>query len=335
MNPNSPIQAKLNGKKIGEYIAPNEQYPQQAIEVFESAPSGAYVSVGTERGFMGAAMSPKVTHLVLLDRDPGVNTYNRINVLLLKMAKDRTDYLKLRLNPTEARWRERAQQAQLDSHDVDFLLKHVRDWYLSVAVSKEFDDFQTEAKSEKSKFGSANYLFNDQLFERIHQMAKAGNIAVGEIAITDSAALDSYVISKLKAKNIPLSVLDISNAWWFMYTKFSVSKTLKAFNPIANDTSILLTTTGSISPRAYVRVITNALAKKLDTGWVYRAYTFKLLRSYPSFEAFRRQLTWADFTNVSDKTKIDPILLKPLSIQSLKRCVGWVENLVTPPPAIR
>lgn len=48
------------------FIRPNETNPADAKAIWEQAPSGPYVSVGSERGFIGAFLSPGVDHLLLI-----------------------------------------------------------------------------------------------------------------------------------------------------------------------------------------------------------------------------------------------------------------------------
>jgi hypothetical protein len=49
------------------YISPNEEFPQRAGRIFESATEGTYVSVGTERGFIGASNSANISSLEIFE----------------------------------------------------------------------------------------------------------------------------------------------------------------------------------------------------------------------------------------------------------------------------
>ena len=80
------------------FLAPNEQHPAEALPLWKQSPSGLYISVGTERGFMAAGANPNATHLLLVDRDPTVTYFNRINTALLELAENRENYLQLRLH---------------------------------------------------------------------------------------------------------------------------------------------------------------------------------------------------------------------------------------------
>ena len=78
--------------KKASFLAPNEEYPADAVRILDQAVSGVYLSVGTERGFIGAALASNITHLLLADRDPRVVFFNRINIALLTVAQSREEY---------------------------------------------------------------------------------------------------------------------------------------------------------------------------------------------------------------------------------------------------
>ena len=65
--------------KRAAFLTPNEHYPSLALPAFKESIRGVYISVGTERGFIGAAFS-HATHLLLVDIHPDVAEFNRINV---------------------------------------------------------------------------------------------------------------------------------------------------------------------------------------------------------------------------------------------------------------
>jgi len=108
------------------FIVPNERYPHHALNIFEMAPKGAYVTVGTERGFISAANSPNVTELVLVDNSESIIKYNEINILLLKIAKTREHYLQLRTNPKL--WKSAAREYGLSKKEARDLRKSKKDW---------------------------------------------------------------------------------------------------------------------------------------------------------------------------------------------------------------
>jgi hypothetical protein len=290
------------------FVNPNEHVPADAIQIWHEAPQGAYISVGTERGFIAAAVAQNITHLVLVDANPQVSAYNQINVLLLRMARNREDYLQLRLHPTPNQWEAAAHAAGLSESERALLMRQLPNWKKTVSENWRFDKFQ-KAENFLGRFKDVNYLFNDALFERISAMAKAGRISVG----TMSFGVPEYVqqlVGQLKARGIRLSILDISNAWWpnFMGAK-GTAELLQGVNSIASDESRVLAT--SLPARPDVTYGTDLLRGRFIGGqWRYFAFTFGKIRSSEiyrktgSFLSFARSLTELHFraprTSVTD-----------------------------------
>ena len=82
------------------YVIPNETHPYEGRGVYGSASEGVHVSVGSERGWFGLLLDPKATHLLLADMNATVVRYNRLNIHLFKLARDREEYLWLRTKAT-------------------------------------------------------------------------------------------------------------------------------------------------------------------------------------------------------------------------------------------
>src|SRR4051812_12231704 len=70
------------------YLAPNETNPQDARALLGKSNGGIYVSVGSERSFIGAAMA-KAGRIVVVDTDPEIIRFVRLNAALLRVARDR------------------------------------------------------------------------------------------------------------------------------------------------------------------------------------------------------------------------------------------------------
>jgi len=156
------------------YLAPNENYPQKALSIFQKAQAGAYITVGTERGFIAAANSPNVTHLVLLDNNISVVAFNKINTILLKMAKTREDYLRLRFGGgfyskpflqaliqmaklVPARWREHANDPFLDLLG-DSKINALEEAYREVFPGRDYKAFMEEARQSGLSKEEINFL---------------------------------------------------------------------------------------------------------------------------------------------------------------------------------
>ncbi len=224
------------------FLAPNEKNPQHLKPLVKQAPMGAYISVGTERGFIGAALTPGATHLVLTDIDPNVVQFNQINIALLTLSGSQSEYLKLRMAQDEKAWT----QIGLTAENYQFWKK-----------STEAKGFQEFHNPDSGTFQNANYLFDPILFKKLQTMAKEGKIAAIHLNLEDTEnvlALGKY----LKSKNIPLSVLDISNAWKYGLLKGATTHPyVEALEAITLPSSLLVATT---------------------EGWRYRTISLENLR---------------------------------------------------------
>jgi len=123
-------------------------------------------------------------------------------------------------------------------------------------------------------------------------MARNNKIFVGSVDLGSLEAVTALV-HELKQKGISLSVLDISNVWSIAFLgdgdEYSeLSNLLQAFDKIASDESLLVTTDMKKRPDA----------ERL--GWQYSADTFKRIRSYESLKEF-----WRVRHQVRTKTILD------------------------------
>lgn len=91
----------------------------------ERAPTGSYISVGSERSFRGACMAPHITHAYLIDVSPQIVRFNQINRELLK-APNREAYLHLRWEAPYGDWKKI--NPTLTKGDFKWWHNHVRDF---------------------------------------------------------------------------------------------------------------------------------------------------------------------------------------------------------------
>jgi hypothetical protein len=61
--------AKAGPSIPGAYLPPNEQHPALALPIYRNSNHGVYISVGTERSFIGAALTG-ASALYVVDYDP-------------------------------------------------------------------------------------------------------------------------------------------------------------------------------------------------------------------------------------------------------------------------
>lgn len=239
------------------YLSPNEKQNQEQVRIWRSAPPGVHISVGTERGFMGAAINTRATHLLLLDHDENVVLYNRINTALLKAASDLEEYRSLRFSGDFKTW--------LDA-GVDLPGAAWAFWQHHVLQDSKFHDFHSDAPG---RYPEGNYLFNEELFQRLSYLARQERIDVVHLDLTDSENL-SQIIRIMKNKGLALSLLDISNAGDRSYIRSSetLAQVFLDFSRIAHSDSLLVT------------------SRWINTGpfpiqcWDFFAYSFRYVSAY-------------------------------------------------------
>lgn len=240
------------------FLGPNERNQADERELLAGAGEGVHVAVGTERGFIGAALNPNASHLLLLDQVQAVVRFNRINVVLLKLAADRREYLSLRLAPSHLEWEaalERATRegsARLSREERELLTEDgFRFWRRSLA-DPDFLDFQKKPSGPGAAFGGANYLYEDRLFQRVSAMAKSDGIRAIQVDLMDYPRLGE-IAAALAHAHLRVGVLDISNAWWPRYlgsgsipnARNAFARLLGIFARVGGDSSLLLMSNGN------------------------------------------------------------------------------------------
>ncbi len=191
------------------------------MSIYSNAEPGAHIYVGTERGFIAIGMSPNASMALLTDVNDRVTKYNLINIALLKMSKDRVDYLELRYSFSPEEWIARGKSSGLTSAEMAIFSDReaIRAWN-----KVNFDPTESELaidpreerrenpKAEVIAFEDANYLHYEEQFERVRTMAREGRIVALNIDLRDHDAWNK--ITGLFARNNErISILDISNAW--------------------------------------------------------------------------------------------------------------------------
>ncbi len=206
------------------YAFPNEQFPAFSSEILQFAIPGVYIALGSERGFIGATLAPKVTHLLLTDSDLGMVKLNQINIVLLKIARNREDYIQLRFHSTSDQWKQRLRETTNLSLSEQRILEYsaFHAWWEQVQNAKNIwgsADFLVGPEGQKKDplaFKDANYLWNDDQFAKIQGMAQADRIQ--SIYLDWSLFPDvNTILQGIKDANLEVSILDLSNAWDRVY----------------------------------------------------------------------------------------------------------------------
>lgn len=263
---------------MSSFLTPNELHPGDALPAYQLAINGVYVSVGTERGFIGAANAPAVTHLILFDASKSVTAYNLVNIILIKIAEDRQNYLKLRNAESQEEWLTKASNAGVTEEERRLLIENFYTWK-SIRLQNTYGTkFDVPATKASDPFHKVNYLYNDILFNRLKSMASDNRITAMTGRLHDPTDLQS-IIKYLELKKVTLSVIDISNAWHSEYMNTSeFVRMLDQISRVSNAETILL-----ITDRW--NVLTDLFDLK-HSKWNYSAFTYDYIRTFRNNTAF-------------------------------------------------
>jgi len=198
----------------GIYLPPNEQHPAVALTIYRRSNHGVYVSVGSERSFIGAALS-RAPALFVVDYDPQTIRFANINRALLAASTDRADYLNLRLRASPDVWQQRSQR--LASEDKETLANPDSWTFWDEKVRKNltawdnaFGHFHTEPKGPSDPFFAANYLFDDRLYSQLSQLAKGSRIWARQLDLRHENEV-RLLCEELKSRGLILGVIDTSD----------------------------------------------------------------------------------------------------------------------------
>ncbi len=199
------------------------------MHFLENAPQGVLLTVGSERGFRAASMMPKITYLILLDYSDEIIRYNLINIQLLH-APTRQEYLTLRWNSDFQEWHK--YDIHLTQKDFDWWQQKVRNidampYKLPEYLNKynKSPDCQDKGISQKERkinlgeildYKTGNYLFYDNLYNHLHQLAVENRIFTSKIDLLDDSQVNK-LIDYLKQQKLTISVLDFDNLYYKDY----------------------------------------------------------------------------------------------------------------------
>jgi hypothetical protein len=198
----------------GIYLPPNEQHPAVALPIYRKSNHGVYVSVGSERSFMGAALSG-ASALFVIDYDPQTIRFANINRALLAASINRADYLNLRLSASAELWLQRSQRLPAEDKET---LSNPDSWTFwdkkvrknQTAWDNAFAHFHTEPKNPGDPFFASNYLFDDRLYSHLSRLAKGSRIRALQLDLRHPAEVRSFC-EKLKSNGLTLGIIDTSD----------------------------------------------------------------------------------------------------------------------------
>ncbi|KAA6459032.1 hypothetical protein DYQ86_17245 [Acidobacteria bacterium AB60] len=198
----------------GMYLPPNEQHPAIALPIYAKSNHGVYVSVGTERSFIGAALS-RASGLFVIDYDPYAIRFAQINRALLAASKNRADYLNLRLTASRETWPTRLKGLSEEDRKT---LANPDSWTFwdakvrknETAWDSAFGHFHTQPKTAADPFFASDYLFDDRLFTYLSRLAKSSRIWALQLDLRHENEVRS-LCEKLKVNQLALGIIDTSD----------------------------------------------------------------------------------------------------------------------------
>lgn len=213
-------------KDFEDYLHPNELNPFLIKKHFDLLTNdGLPVATGTERSFIALALCQKCTGLVAVDINPRVKAYNDFNTLLLRISKDREDYLSLRAvnsiiennfdyTNTVVRIKERVvADDKLDDRLKDYYINNFDNFAriffntqnncdLLPLIDIDKKNKYTQYYYPYSYFVHANYLYDDELFLYISKLVKEKSIISTVGNINELGFLNNENIIAIDTSNI-------------------------------------------------------------------------------------------------------------------------------------
>lgn len=266
------------------FIAPNELFPYDANPLFEKSPIGARISVGTERGFLAASFDKNTNELYLVDRDPIIMKYNYYNRILLKIAPDRSTYLKLRLESPSELLSSLLNQSSLSSDEIKFITNHENQnwWKENVTNNSKFSLFHSDVKKSQADpaFKNSNYLFDDKLFDKVSKLAKEEKIHIIKADFSSDEDL-TKLIEILKNNNSKISTADVSNVIEYLSEKERMNLANKLSEVSDKNSSLVFS---AIAPIYKDNIPIELLLKRNKVrGWIYHGASFDYLKNHPTY----------------------------------------------------
>ena len=266
--------------------------------LIERAPeNGVYVAVGGERAFRGASMYSTIDHLIIFDISPTIKRFNLINSSLLK-AKDKELYKFLRWYSDFLEWKK--VDVNLTEQDFNWWVENIRDpdkyttgdeWFnrigdfrdngyntkkslVSLMSIVETANVETAAEkiinmSNKIDYKAGNYLFDDKLYTRLHELAINNKITVIQMDLSDTKG-QQLLINTIQKTNNKIGIIDLDNLYFYDYmgeTNFRKALDL-LINYGMSDSSVLI-------------LMKNYAVDEIVLLSFYVGFTFANIKSWP------------------------------------------------------
>lgn len=248
---------------LGRSIRPNELNLADYSHVWTRIPQisqSAYISIGSERAFIGAGLS-QAGYLIGLDFDPFVVKYNRINTIFLALSKSPEDYVYLRLKAPHHEILKR-----LSTHHLDFYIsKNQWSWWHQIQKQNDLSTLFSPLSSdtrEVAEFKKMGYWNNYSAWSHLNELAKSGRMGFFNIDLGSRSSVQDF-LKLLKPLKLQISALDLSNLSDYIGLK-----------AMANLVSTLI----RAQPSRPLRLITTHIQAHPQTmgfSWVFQAQDFQ------------------------------------------------------------
>lgn len=232
----------------GIYLSPNELHPAVALPIYRKSNHGVYVSVGTERSFIGAALS-KASALYVIDYDLLAVQFAKVNRALLAASTNRADYANLRLTASQDVWRKRSQHLTGEDKETLASPDSWAFWDKKVRQSSNhgFGHFHTAPQHPNDPFFASNYLFDDRLYRHLSRLAKSARIWARVVDLRHEEEVRA-LCDDLKSKGLPLGVIDTSDVPNANSGASVAAHYVTLFSQYAGDNTLFLSTAAAHPP---------------------------------------------------------------------------------------
>lgn len=198
----------------GGFVSSNESGPTR-LRPLLVAHEKIHLSVGADRAVFGAILT-KASGLVVLDLDPRITFFHRINRDLLLLSRgDRRKYVFYRRSAKFEEW-SAAVEASENPRLKESVLKAAESWtwWNEEFRSKisGYDPIPSPGDLGSTNFTGVNYPEEAAGFDSIYDLAAKGNYEAHTLPIGSGPAIDRFRDAVVASRR-KIGSVDLSNAW--------------------------------------------------------------------------------------------------------------------------
>lgn len=184
----------------------------------------AYLSVGSERAFIGASLS-RLGYLVGIDFDPSIVKFNKLNARVLALSESRSDYLTIRFFYS---YSELEKKMRASLHGLGHITESEWNWWQKQQHTSSWRQFLIESEDHSkslmtadrnlSQFKTLFYWNNDQNWFHLRELARSRKMAFYQLDLNHSVNLE-LIMSYLSHLGIKPGIFDSSNTLDYIGSK--------------------------------------------------------------------------------------------------------------------